>query len=57
MFIVVVLLILPIILATSINDEIQKITHYAEEYEVGNIDYVKLLVHIAASRESENCSQ
>ncbi|MDP3026805.1 MAG: hypothetical protein Q8N63_03785 [Nanoarchaeota archaeon] len=40
--------------STSADSEIKSITHYAEEYEIGNIDYVKLLVYISASRQSLN---
>lgn len=50
----VVLLFLPFISADSVDSEIQKITYYAEEYEIGNIDYVKLMLHISSSRESLN---
>jgi hypothetical protein len=49
-----VLILLPTILASSIDDEVQKITHYAEEYEIGNINYVSLLVHTSAVREKLN---
>tara|TARA_Y100000310_G_scaffold279244_1_gene298251 strand:+ start:22 stop:642 length:621 start_codon:yes stop_codon:yes gene_type:complete len=52
--VIVILLLIPIVLAASVDDEIQKITHYAEEYEIGNINYVQLLVHIAAAREGMN---
>ena len=40
--------------STSADSEIKKITHYAEEYEIGNIDYVKLLIYISASRQNLN---
>jgi hypothetical protein len=40
--------------AGSFDDEIKKLTHYAEEYEIGNIDYVRLLIYNAAVRESLN---
>jgi len=40
--------------STSADSEIKTITHYAEEYEIGNIDYVKLLVYISASRQNLN---
>ncbi len=40
--------------SSSADSEIKKITHYAEEYEIGNIDYVKLLVYISASRQNLN---
>ena len=32
----------------------QRVTHYAEEYETGNIDYVQLLLHINSVREGLN---
>jgi len=51
---VAVMLVLPIVSAAGLQDEIKKITHYAEEYETGNINYVKLMVHTAASRENIN---
>ena len=50
----IALLILPTLLGASVDDEIQKITHYAEEYEVGNINYVQFLVHLSYVRESLN---
>lgn len=40
--------------SSSADSEIKTITHYAEEYEIGNIDYVKLLVYISASRQNLN---
>ena len=40
--------------AGSVDDEMQKLTHYAEEYETGNIDYVQLMVYMSAARESLN---
>lgn len=48
------LFLLSIVSASSVEDEIQKITHYAEEYETGNIDYVQLLVHLGSTREKLN---
>ncbi|MFH0711636.1 MAG: hypothetical protein V1889_00760 [archaeon] len=41
-------------ISNSAESEIKKVTHYAEEYETGNIDYVKLLVYISASRQNLN---
>ena len=41
-------------ISNSADSEIKSITHYAEEYEVGNIDYVKLLVYISKSRQNLN---
>jgi len=40
--------------SNSADSEIKSITHYAEEYETGNIDYVKLLVYISKSRQNLN---
>src|SRR3989344_2099825 len=39
---------------SSVSDEMQRITHYAEEYETGNINYVQLVVYMANVRESLN---
>ena len=44
----------PIISAVSVDSEMKKITHYAEEYETGNIDYVKLMLYLSSARESLN---
>jgi len=43
-----------IILADSVDDEMRKITHYAEEYETGNIDYVRLMLYLSSAREGLN---
>ena len=40
--------------SNSADSEIKSITHYAEEYEIGNIDYVKLLIYISKSRQNLN---
>ncbi len=48
------LLLSTIISASSIDDEIQKITHYAEEYETGNINYIQLWVYTSAARQNLN---
>ena len=40
--------------ANSVNDEITKITNYAEDYETGNINYAQFLVYSSAIRESLN---
>ncbi|MDO8460048.1 MAG: hypothetical protein Q7S74_02995 [Nanoarchaeota archaeon] len=60
-FIVLTNLILSLFLISSVlavsnsaDSEIKSITHYAEEYEIGNIDYVKLLVYISASKQNLN---
>ncbi|MFH1608093.1 MAG: hypothetical protein ABIA78_03085 [archaeon] len=51
---VCLILFLPVLLASSVDDEIQKITHYAEEYETGNIDYIKLMLYMSSAREGLN---
>ena len=40
--------------ASSVEDEIQRITHYAEEYETGNIDYVQLQLYLSSVRQNLN---
>jgi hypothetical protein len=40
--------------SASLEDEVQKITHYAQEYETGNINYVQLLVYTSSARENLN---
>ncbi len=35
----------------SIEDQLKKLTHYAEEYESGNINFIQLLVYQSAVRE------
>jgi hypothetical protein len=52
--IVSLLLIIPGITADSVNDEVRKLAHYAEEYETGNIDYPKLLVYAGGIRQKLN---
>ena len=49
-----ILFLFPIISADFVDDEMQKITYYAEEYEIGNINYVQLLVYTSAVRQSLN---
>ena len=49
-----VLSILPIVSAGSVDSEMQKITHYAEEYETGNIDYVKLRIYLDSAKAGLN---
>ncbi len=38
----------------DIESEMKKLSHYAEEYETGNIDYVRLLLYITSIRENLN---
>lgn len=42
------------IISASIDSEIKKITHYAEEYETGNINYAQLVVKISSARQRLN---
>ena len=48
------LLLIPLISSASIDSEIQKITHYAEEYETGNINYAQLLIYLGSGRQKLN---
>jgi len=38
----------------SVDTKFSKLTHYAEEYETGNINYVQLMVYLSSVRESLN---
>ena len=40
--------------AGSVNDEMKKVTHYAEEFETGNINYIQFLVYLSSVRENLN---
>ncbi|MFH1425681.1 MAG: hypothetical protein ABIG28_03070 [archaeon] len=40
--------------SSGVDDEMKKFTHYAEEYETGNIDYVKFLIYSSSVRENLN---
>ncbi len=48
------ILLVPCVLASSVDDEIKKLTHYAEEYETGNINYAQLTVYASSIRENVN---
>ena len=37
--------------ASSVDSEIFGITSYAEDYEIGNIDYAQLVVYLSGSRQ------
>ena len=52
MFFALFLFSLTTVLAGSVDDDLQKVTHYAEEYEVGNINYVQLMVYLSSVREN-----
>ena len=41
-------MIVPAVFAASVDSSIQAITHYAEEYETGNIDYAQLIVYTSS---------
>jgi len=49
-----IVLLLPLVLASSVDDEIKKLTYYAEEYETGNINYVQLVTYTSSIRENLN---
>lgn len=38
--------------AAPLDDEMQKLTHYAEEYETGNINYPQLLVYLSNAQQN-----
>jgi len=48
-----IILLLPLVFA-SVDDEIKKLTYYAEEYETGNINYVQLITYTSSIRENLN---
>ncbi len=50
----ILFILFPILSASSVEDEIQKITHYAEEYETGNINYVKLQLYLSSVKQNLN---
>ncbi|MEK6926264.1 MAG: hypothetical protein AABW50_03215 [Nanoarchaeota archaeon] len=54
LFLLLALLLLPAISSSSVDSEIQKITHYAEEYETGNINYAQLVLQIGSTRQNLN---
>ena len=45
---------LAFISASSVDQEINRITHYAEEYETGNIDYLQLQLYLSSVRQDLN---
>ena len=56
LILLVILLVLPLIssASTSFDQEIQKLTHYAEDYEIGNINYVQLLLYMSNVKQNLN---
>jgi len=44
----ILLVLTPIASAQSIEDPIKKISHHAEQYEIGNINYAQLIVYITS---------
>ncbi|MEK6757637.1 MAG: hypothetical protein AABX88_00775 [Nanoarchaeota archaeon] len=51
---VLLFLIIPFVFAGSVDNEIQKIAHYSEQYETGNINYVQLMVYLSSVRNNLN---
>ena len=45
---VLLFLIIPFVFAGSVDNEIQKIAHYSEQYETGNINYVQLEIYLGS---------
>jgi len=54
LLILVILLILPIVYADSIHDKINSIVKYGEQYEMGQISYLQMIVHSNALRQEIN---
>ncbi len=55
LLLILLVLLLPVILAdTNLDSEVQRATHYAEQYETGNINYVQFLVYMSSVRENLN---
>ena len=48
------ILLLPCVSADSVDGEISKLVSYAEQYEVGDIEYLELLVKSSLVRENIN---
>ena len=52
--IIIILLSIPFASAQSVDAEISKLVDYAEQYEMGNIDYLELLIYASLARENIN---
>ena len=48
MILFLIILVIPLTFAQSIDTGIKKITYYAEEYEIGNINYAQLIVYTSS---------
>ena len=49
-----VLLILPMVYSSPVDEEIKKLTSYAQDYESGNINYAQFVVYISSVRQNLN---
>ena len=54
LFFLFAVMFLPVSAASSVDNEIKKITNYAEDYETGNINYAQLSVYVSAVRQGLN---
>jgi len=52
--ILLILLVIPSVVAQTVEEEIDSIVNYAEQYEMGNIDYFELSVHSSIIRSNIN---
>tara|TARA_Y100000310_G_scaffold84897_1_gene81747 strand:- start:766 stop:1215 length:450 start_codon:yes stop_codon:yes gene_type:complete len=48
------LLFVPLVSAQSVDDEIDNLVYYAEQYEMGNINYLQLLAYGSLIKEDVN---
>ena len=53
-FVLLAILLLPLVLSDSADDEIKKLTYQAKEYETGNINYAQFLIYSSNIREKLN---
>jgi len=54
LFIVFLLLIVPVVSAQSVDEEIENIVYYAEQYEMGDINYLQLMAQATLIRGDIN---
>lgn len=52
--VIIFLFLISFVSASSIDEEIKKMTNYAEEYETGNINYVQLLLYTSSIKQNLN---
>ncbi|MDP7140950.1 MAG: hypothetical protein QF362_02915 [Candidatus Woesearchaeota archaeon] len=54
LLVLIILLIIPISYAESIDSKINSIVKYGEQYEMGQISYLQMIVHSNALRQEIN---